>query len=121
MKRVFATLITATLLALIAGACDDEPRHRDYGYGYGNPHCGQYATCGACTPALGCGWCMTGGSAGLCVDDPGNCPAATTVGWTWDPVGCHAGTSDASVLADASVGHDAGSDAAPEASDAAPP
>jgi hypothetical protein len=115
MKRLFAGLTSLVLLAFVAGAgaCDDGPRrHEMRGGGYGNPQCGQYATCGTCTPALGCGWCMTGASAGassgLCVDDPGDCPAATTLGWTWEPTGCHAGTSDASVLAEASVASDAG-------------
>ena len=110
MKRLFAFAVSALLLAFVAGACDDETRRFDMGYGPrmgGNPQCGQYATCGTCTPALGCGWCFTGGANGLCVDDPGNCPVATTVGWTWEPVGCHGG-SDASVLADASIGSDAG-------------
>ncbi len=113
MKRLVVGALPVLLLALgLLGACDDAPRHYPGGGGggtaHGSPHCGQYASCGTCTPALGCGWCATGattgGPGGLCVDDPGDCPAATTVGWTWEPVGCHAGTSDAAVLADARVG-----------------
>ena len=73
MKRLLAGAISAVLLALVAGACDDSPRY-DHGYGYGgrmsgSPQCGQYASCGTCTPALGCGWCITGAGSGLCVDD----------------------------------------------------
>ena len=129
MKRLLAGAISAVLLALVAGACDDSPRY-DHGYGYGgrmsgSPQCGQYASCGTCTPALGCGWCITGAGSGLCVDDPGDCPAASTIGWTWDPVGCRGGASDASVLADARVETDGGildasTSDAPRSFDAAP-
>jgi hypothetical protein len=110
MKRLVTVAISALLLGLAAGACDDEPRRFEMSGPMvgGNPHCGQYATCGTCTPALGCGWCATSATTGICVDDPGNCPEATTIGWTWEPVGCHGGTSDASILAEASVGSDAG-------------
>jgi hypothetical protein len=124
MKRLLAGVVSAVVLALFAGACDDSPRY-SYGYGGGrmssNAQCGQYSTCGTCTPALGCGWCITGAGAGLCVDDPGDCPAATTLGWTWDAVGCRGGASDASVLADARVQGDAGpTDAASTSFDASP-
>ncbi len=123
MKRVVASAVSAisvALVALLAGACDDAGDPRGAQVVSASPRCGQYSACGTCTPALGCGWCMTGAASGLCVDDPGDCPTATTVGWTWDPGGCHAGGRDASVLADASIGvADAGADVT--ATDATPP
>jgi hypothetical protein len=65
---------------------------------------------------------MTGPGAGLCVADPGDCPVATTVGFTWELSGCHSPSSDASVRADAAIGATDGGDAndAPSATDAVP-
>jgi hypothetical protein len=118
MKRLLVGLLSGTAIAVLVAACDDGPRGYESGYGGGDPRCGQYATCGTCTPALGCGWCMTGGANGFCVDSPGDCPPST-VGWTWEPVGCHV-VGDASVLAEASVGGDASAptDAGRDAADA---
>jgi hypothetical protein len=131
MKRITAGLLAFVAIGLLASACDDEGSFRERrlgGYGGGNnPQCGQYTTCGTCTPALGCGWCFVNAQTGVCLDSTADCPS-NAEGWTWDPPGCSGGaeagvTRDGSVLADASVGGNGdatsggGNDASP-ASDA---
>jgi hypothetical protein len=95
-KHIFASALFALVTAAMASACDDGG-HR---YGRRGPSesfgCGQYASCGACTPVDGCGWCQTGVGQGMCADDPNECAGAAAFSWTWDPSGCFAG-ADASV------------------------
>jgi hypothetical protein len=115
MKRLLACALAIVAVALLASACDDGP---GYGYAYGpSPRghiaCGQLSTCATCTPEPGCGWCLTG-STGLCVDDPSDCPAASTTGWTWDPAGCRTAL-DASAIAVGDAGQDAARDAVTDA------
>jgi hypothetical protein len=88
--------------------------------------CEQMATCGSCTPVLGCGWCQSGDK-GICVSDPHRCARAETFTWTWElafcPVAPDAGAGDASIpdaASDASAWPDA-TPASDAASDAAPP
>ena len=93
MRRSLAATFAALAIGVLAGACDDGGYRHHGAFTRENPHCGQYATCGTCTPTLGCGWCFTGTSGGLCVEDPGDCPSATTTNWTWDPPGCSSETA----------------------------
>jgi hypothetical protein len=106
-------------VALLAGACDDG----GYGYAYGPPPrrvaCGAFSTCATCTPQNGCGWCFSV-TTGLCVDDPSDCPAASTTGWTWEPTGCRAPLdASAVVVGDAGARLDASPEGTADASDAA--
>jgi len=54
--------------------------------------CSPFASCGACTLQVGCGWCGgTPGSAytgGFCSAQPLTECATYPQGWTWDPNGC---------------------------------
>jgi hypothetical protein len=102
MKRLISWLacgLAVGVVAVAAAACDD--RSGDYppgAYGGGGAYgCGQYSTCGSCTPVNGCGWCQTPTGEGLCTADPDNCANVPEFSWTWDPQGCH-------TFADASVG-----------------
>jgi hypothetical protein len=102
MKRFLAITLAASAIALGLAACDSNDD--DY-WAYerrGDP-CLEFATCGSCTPVMGCGWCSTS-TRGACVSDPGECAGAESFSWTWDPSGCSAG-ADASVApgADASA------------------
>jgi hypothetical protein len=109
MNRTYAAMILATAVALPLGACsgDDSGGYYDYGPPVG---CGQYTTCGACTPVPGCGWCFNA-TGGVCTTDPHACAQVTSeFTWTWDPSGC----PDADVRV-------APSDAAAHANDAGAP
>jgi hypothetical protein len=84
------------LFALLPAACID-----DGGYNrspsYGPVYCGQFTSCGTCTPVLGCGWCSMG-SKGACVDQPNACADVTNFYWTWELDGCP-GAGDAGAAA----------------------
>jgi hypothetical protein len=107
MKRLLGWFLGASTIALSLAACDAESDV------YGDPRyedpCLQYASCGACTPVPGCGWCFTATS-GACVSHPDECAGATSFGWTWEKSGCHvpaeAGTGevpDGGAVTDAAV------------------
>jgi hypothetical protein len=51
--------------------------------------CGQYTSCGTCTPVLGCGWCFNA-SGGQCASRPDECAFSTNAEftWTWNQSGC---------------------------------
>jgi hypothetical protein len=108
--------------ALAVAACDDHGGHHHRHARQPHAACGVQASCGTCTPVLGCGWCFSP-AGGHCVDDPSDC-AYDSTGFTWDPPGCtsEAGalpeaSTDGRVLADAGLGSP--EDAAPEAGDPA--
>jgi hypothetical protein len=86
MRRTYAAILLATAIALPLGACgDDSSGGYPYAVEYG---CEHYATCGTCTPVLGCGWCFRGTS-GVCTSDPDRCAQVVSeFTWTWDPSGC---------------------------------
>jgi hypothetical protein len=98
MKHRFIAFMLFTLGALVSMSCT-----QDDGY-YAPPpgpydnasYCEQFASCGTCTPILGCGWCQSGDK-GICLPDPDACsrrlPAFT---WTWELAYCP-GTIDGSV------------------------
>jgi hypothetical protein len=123
MKRILTAALTALLLAIALGACDDGSQD-DPGYGYASSgvDCSQYASCGTCTPVLGCGWCYNGNGAGTCASDPDRC-TGSQFSWTWEPTGCRVAADASAVGVDA--GAESGADAALDgdaapASDAAP-
>ena len=107
MHRTYAAILLATAIALPLGACGDDSSGGGGSYGYADPYgCQQFATCGACTPVPGCGWCFHGTS-GVCTSDPDQCAQVVSeFTWTWNPSGCPD--------VDASVG------SAPPAPDAGP-
>jgi hypothetical protein len=111
MKRTYAAVILATAVALPLGACGGDDSGGGYYYGGsgsgGAAGCGQYTTCGTCTPVVGCGWCFNS-TGGVCTTDPNECAQVTSeFTWTWDPPGCP--DVDASVApADAAHATDAG-------------
>jgi hypothetical protein len=79
MKRFTLGACLALGLGVLVGACGDDSAGGGGG-GYVGPDCSQYATCGSCTPVLGCGWCQVG-AAGFCASDPGTCGGGA---WQWD-------------------------------------
>jgi hypothetical protein len=131
MNRTYAAATLATAIALVLGACGDD-NGGDYYYGGSGSvaSCGQYTTCGTCTPVLGCGWCFNS-KGGVCTTDPNECAQVVSeFTWTWDPSGCPdvdasvapvdaspRGSDGSSPRADAVASEDV---AAPQA-DAAPP
>jgi hypothetical protein len=87
-------LILCVGASIAVAACDDG-QWGYYGYGGGRyrPYtCGQYTSCGSCTPVLGCGWCSFEGG-GACLSDPDAC-GASAFSWTWEPSGCGTLSSD---------------------------
>jgi hypothetical protein len=117
VRAALVGLFASALLASMLAACDDpnmEPgRH-------GHARCAALATCGTCTPALGCGWCGATGGGGTCVDGPDDCAPASS--FTWDLAGCPdegeggtVATSDGGrTLADAQLGDQDGAVATPK-------
>jgi hypothetical protein len=90
MNRTYAAMILATGIALPLGACGDDSGggYSSYGYAGGAVGCGQYTTCGTCTPVVGCGWCFNK-TGGACTTNPDECAQVTSeFTWTWDPSGC---------------------------------
>jgi hypothetical protein len=90
------------LLALLPAACIDDGGYNP-GPSNGPVYCGQFTSCGTCTPVLGCGWCSMG-SKGACVDQPNACADVANFYWTWELDGCP-GAGDAGA---AGGGPDAG-------------
>jgi len=106
MKKRVPAILAACAGALVVSACGDHDHDR-----YRPPAvdpCSSYSSCGTCTPVLGCGWCFV--SSGSSLDVTGECSStpcspgyAGATGWTWDPSGCL-------VVAQPTVGSDAGAD-----------
>jgi hypothetical protein len=94
-SRLLAALLAASVIVVTAAACDEGTV--DGYYDRGRDPCGQYASCGACTPVLGCGWCTTGVGQGLCASDPDECASAPSFSWTWNASGCFA-PADAGIV-----------------------
>jgi hypothetical protein len=98
LYRFLSGALAVAALALLGNACDDSGGGGGSsagGAGGTGPACAQYATCQACTPANGCGWCSYPEGTGECVSSPDRC-REHAFSWTWDPSGCF-------VPADASV------------------
>jgi hypothetical protein len=110
MRKTLARTWAALVVAFAVVACSEEGHPESAG---AEP-CSAYATCGACTPVPGCGWCQPAG-AGFCVEDPNDCGGNNMeFYWTWDPTGCPRISPDASaLLPDASPPDAAPRDAAP--------
>jgi len=93
---------------LVLAACDDgvyyDNRYPGNYYGY----CEQFATCGECTPVLGCGWCSFNNGKGLCTSEPNAC-GTQEFSWTWELKGC-------GISPDAGTSGDASTDASTDAS-----
>jgi hypothetical protein len=63
--------------------------------------CRRFASCGACTPIRGCGWCSHGqDGGGICLRDPIECPGPQFT-WTWEPVACGAGSDGSATVTEA--------------------
>lgn len=113
MRRILAAWFLASAVAVSVAACGDdssEPQpYPSVSGGGGGGGCGQYTTCGSCTPVSGCGWCFNA-AFGLCTTDPDSCannPDISEFTWTWDPTGCP-GVDTSVVPVDAAVpAHDA--------------
>src|SRR5579883_2723767 len=113
MKRAFTGMIAAAAVVVAVGACGDDSASSWSGAGPAyNVDCGQYSSCGTCTPVVGCGWCFAASGTGFCASTPAACPGAPAR-WTWDPPGCH-------VAADAGVASPDASSASPDASSSHP-
>src|SRR5271166_1614155 len=94
MRRNVSGWVAGVALAAVVAACgSDGGESESYpgyagggGYGAG---CGQYTSCGTCTPVVGCGWCfnVTGGQ---CASSPDECAFSSDAEftWTWNPGGC---------------------------------
>jgi hypothetical protein len=96
MKRAATAFLCLLGAALSLGACEGDGSTSSGGAGYAYAACNQYASCEACTPIQGCGWCYKDDGAGVCADDPNDCATATSFRWTWEPTGCRV-TADAGV------------------------
>jgi hypothetical protein len=95
--------------ALVVGACgpgDEDYGSVSYGGGYSDG-CRRFASCSACTPVNGCGWCFDSDGTGICAASPDEC-VTPAFSWTWNPSGCR-------------VAADAGAATPPEDAAAAPP
>jgi hypothetical protein len=101
MKRIAGGVAVLSLLAVLAGACDDSGGGVAYvpasSGGYGGYSCSAYVDCGSCAAAPGCGWCQDADGRGLCGWGPDACPSSTFT-WTWEASGCRT-SADASVAA----------------------
>lgn len=93
MSRHLAAIGLASLLGLASlalGACSDEHMREGRGASGGGDYddpCAAYASCGACTPILGCGWCERSDGTTACLSGPGQC-SNYQFRWTWEPAGC---------------------------------
>jgi hypothetical protein len=94
MRGVRLLSVSIAAVAFALGACQGD--NSSGGWGVGPYACGQYTTCGTCTPVPGCGWCYDSNGTGQCVAGPDQC-ATPAFSWTWNPSGCR-------VPADASTG-----------------
>ncbi len=117
MKRVRSLLVTAAAVCALLAACSDQTVSSPGG---AVDMCASYASCGACTPVPGCGFCFSASSrgGGACTSDPTTCAPSL---WTWDPTGC--GLLAHPTVADGGASSTDASDAssAPDASDAVTP
>jgi hypothetical protein len=108
VKKIVAAAMAAAAIAL--GACESDPGDSGGGYGYYRDGCGQFASCGTCTPVNGCGWCFDSDGNGLCAASPDEC-ATPAFSWTWNPSGCRvpaaAGTGSTVDAGTVTVGEDA--------------
>jgi hypothetical protein len=105
LRSLWKVALGTAVLALVA--CDSGGYY-DNGAGSGYyDYCQQFATCGACTPVLGCGWCTYGNAQGVCLSDPDFC-TTQQFSWTWEPKGCSAGGDAGTTTEDSAV--DAGTD-----------
>jgi hypothetical protein len=96
MSRLIAAMLVVSVVGLSLGACSEQGPSTSAGFGGSSVRCPQFASCEACTPVLGCGWCYNGDGTGACAAGPSACsPAPFT--WTWNPSGCRV-TADASVV-----------------------
>jgi hypothetical protein len=123
MARIATAALSVSLLGLVFAAC--ESRGGAYYSGPGPyaayDECKRFASCAACTPVVGCGWCQQADGKGLCAADPDEC-ASTDFSWTWDPGGCSSSdggvssleagpdAADATGTLDSADGGDAGAD-----------
>jgi len=125
MHRV-AVMACAMVAGLALGACESGAYYDDrYGSGYyGN--CDRAASCEACTPIVGCGWCSHGDGRGICLSEPNAC-RVEQFSWTWEPKGCgdggvatDGGATDVSAgdVAESSAEDDSASEAASDADSA---
>jgi Plexin repeat len=115
MKRQLKQQLLWLAVCVAAAGCLDPNGDGNVSYDRSGPRgveqrCGQYTSCGTCTPVLGCGWCSTGDK-GLCAAQPNDCAAAMSFDWTWETSGCPAGDAGVASAADASDGVDSSSDA----------
>jgi len=86
-SRILAGAFAVSVIAIVAAACDGT-MNDDWRNGRRGDPCGQYTSCGACTPVDGCGWCTTGVGQGTCASDPNECASAPAFSWTWNASGC---------------------------------
>ena len=86
MSRHFLGALAAGAFAVVVGACGEDAQS-SAGGGAAFDLCGSYASCAACTPVGGCGWCFSSGPHGACSSDPDTCAQGPTR-WTWNPSGC---------------------------------
>jgi hypothetical protein len=108
MHRVL--VMACALAACLTLAACDAGGYYDDRYGYGSyANCEQAATCEACTPIYGCGWCSYGDGRGICLSEPNAC-RVQQFSWAWEPKGC--GSSPDAGLADGATADVATSDAA---------
>jgi hypothetical protein len=125
-NRIIASALAAFVAALTASACEGgHHRHDRDERDRLEQVCKQYASCQACTPVSGCGWCQTGVGQGTCAADPDECAGAAAFSWTWNPSGCVAAPAtpdrgasaipDAGGATTASPSPDRGEDAAVDA------
>jgi hypothetical protein len=95
MRSAITGPIVASLIAIALGACGTDGGGDDGGPNLPS-YCGQFTTCGTCTPQNGCGWCYNDDGTGTCAPSPDACPTLA-FSWTWDPDGCRV-TAEASVV-----------------------
>jgi hypothetical protein len=87
MKRPLTTAAVLCLGLIALGACGDEKVRLEPFAAPSRASCGAYASCSACTPVVGCGWCDNADGTGTCATSPDAC-AGAAFSWTWDPSGC---------------------------------
>jgi len=115
--RTVVSSVAVSFVALLFGACANESGGGPPSYWGGADYaadCSQFASCNACTPINGCGWCYNSDGTGTCAASPDQCPTQS-FSWTWDPDGCRV-VADADVEpASTPVRSEAGVDAATDA------
>ncbi|MGO8997333.1 MAG: hypothetical protein ACLQVI_28795 [Polyangiaceae bacterium] len=111
LRALVSLAFTVCGIVSLASACNGSVSGYEYGGWRGDP-CGQYASCGTCTPVMGCGWCTTGVNQGMCASDPNECAGAAAFSWTWNASGCFA-PADAGVVEPVDAGTPSPVDAAP--------